>query len=50
MTLDGDALVIELPGTSAEALRSRREQLLEVARTVCPELQELRLAPTNGGR
>lgn len=50
VTRDGDTLVIELPGISADALRPRREWLLELARTVCPELQELRLAPTKGGR
>ena len=50
VTRDGDILVIELPGISADALRPRREWLLELARTVCPELQELRLTPTKGGR
>jgi hypothetical protein len=48
VTRDGDTLVIELPGISADALRPRREWLLEVARTVCPELAELRLVPAKG--
>lgn len=50
VTREGTVLVIELPGTSAEALRSRREQLLDVARGVRPELSELRFMATKGGR
>jgi hypothetical protein len=49
VTLDGDVLVIELPGISAEALRSRREQLLQVARTLCPGLSDLRFLHTRSG-
>lgn len=50
VTLEGDALVIELPGISADALRSRREQLLAVAQSVRPELAELRFASTRAPR
>ena len=46
VTLEGDALVIELPGTSADALRSRRDQLIQVAQSMRPELRALRLIPT----
>jgi hypothetical protein len=48
--LDGEVLVIELPSISADALRSRREQLLQVAQGVRPELSELRFMATKGGR
>jgi len=50
VTRDGDVLVIELPGISADALRSRRELVLEIARTACPALLELRLVTTQRGR
>ena len=45
---DEDTREIEPPDISADALRPHRAELLEIARTVCPELRELRLVPTKG--